>query len=112
MYAEKWRDVVFIYTTVEYNNKNPAENISDERAIDAFAFGLCRSDHVEELGRIRPRTVSELMKVANRFADGEDAYHNKRARSPEHDRTSIRSNQRRRSRNEDSRIPRNQVADG
>jgi hypothetical protein len=38
--------------------KNSAENISDERAIDAFAFGLCSSDIVEELGRIRPKTVS------------------------------------------------------
>jgi hypothetical protein len=59
--------------------KNSAENVSDERAIDAFSFGLRRSDLVEELGRIRPRTVSELTEVANRFADGEDAYHNKRA---------------------------------
>jgi hypothetical protein len=32
---------------------------------------------VEELGRARPRTISELMEVANRFADGEDAYNNK-----------------------------------
>jgi hypothetical protein len=36
--------------------------------------------------RTKPRTVSELMDVANRFPDGEDAYHNKRARSPEDDR--------------------------
>jgi hypothetical protein len=27
---------------------------------------------VEELGRTKPGTVSELMEVANRFADGED----------------------------------------
>jgi hypothetical protein len=33
---------------------------------------------VEEIGRTRPRIVSELMEVANRFADGEDAYNNKR----------------------------------
>jgi hypothetical protein len=33
---------------------------------------------MEELGRTKPRTVSELMEVANRFADGEDAYNNKR----------------------------------
>jgi hypothetical protein len=92
--------------------KNSAENVSDERAIDAFAFGLRRSDLIEELGRIRPRTVSELMEVANRSADGEDAYRNKRSRSPEHDRTSRHNNQRRRSHNEDSRIPRNQVAAG
>jgi hypothetical protein len=62
---------------------------------------------VEELGRAKPKTVSELMEVANKFADGEDAYNSKRARSPEVDRT---SRQRRRSRNEDSRTRRNQIA--
>jgi hypothetical protein len=65
--------------------KNSAEDVSDERAIDAFSSGLCHSDLVEEIGRTRPRTVSELMEVANRFADGEDAYNNKRGRSPEVD---------------------------
>jgi hypothetical protein len=63
--------------------KNSGEDISDERAIDAFAAGLHRSDLVEEVGRTKPMTVSELMEVANRFADGEDAYNNKRGRSPE-----------------------------
>jgi hypothetical protein len=92
--------------------KNSAENVSDEQAIDAFAFGLCHSNLIEELGRIRPRMVSELMEVANRFIDGDDAYHNKIARSPEHDRSSRHNNQRRRSHNEDNRILRNQVATG
>jgi hypothetical protein len=64
---------------------------------------------VKELGRIRPRIVSELMEVANRFADGEDAYNNKRARSPEVDRASRQS---RRSRNKDSRTRQNQIAAG
>jgi hypothetical protein len=68
--------------------KNSAEDISDERAIDAFSAGLRRSDLVEELGRTRPKIVSELMEIANKFADGEDAYNNKRARSPEVDRAS------------------------
>jgi hypothetical protein len=58
--------------------KNSAEDVSDERAIDAFSAGLHRSDLVEEIGRTKPRTMSELMEVANRFADGEDAYKNKR----------------------------------
>jgi hypothetical protein len=49
------------------------------------------------------------MEVANRFANGEDAYNNKRARSPEVDRA---SRQRRRSCNEDSRTRRNQIATG
>jgi hypothetical protein len=57
--------------------KNSAENGSDERAIDAFVLGLHRSDLVEEMGRIKPKAVPKLMEIANRFADGEDAYHKK-----------------------------------
>jgi hypothetical protein len=57
--------------------KNSTEDVSDERAIVAFLAGLRHSDLVEELGRTRPRTVSELMEVANKFANGEDAYNNK-----------------------------------
>jgi hypothetical protein len=47
------------------------------------------------------------MEVANRFADGENAYNNKRGHSPEVDRASGR---RRRYRNEDNHARRNQVA--
>jgi hypothetical protein len=89
--------------------KNLAEDVSDERAIDAFSASLRRSDLVEEIGRTKPRTVSELMEVANRFADGEDAYNSKRGRSPEVDRA---SRQRRRYRNGDSHTRQNQVAAG
>jgi hypothetical protein len=89
--------------------KNSAEDVSDERAVDAFSAGLRRSDLVEELGRAKPKTVSELMEVANRFADGEDAYNNKRGRSPEVDKV---SRQRQRYRNEDGRARRNQIVAG
>jgi hypothetical protein len=68
--------------------KNLAEDVSDERAIDAFSSGLHRTDLVEEIGRARPKMVSELMETANRFADGEDAYNNKRGRSSEVNRIS------------------------
>jgi hypothetical protein len=64
---------------------------------------------VEELGRTNPKIVLELMDIANKFADGEDAYNNKRERSPEVDRA---SRQRHRSRNEDSRTRRNQIVAG
>jgi hypothetical protein len=64
---------------------------------------------VEEIGRTRPTTVAELMEEANRFADGEDAYNNKRGRSPEVNRT---SRQRRRHRSRDNQGRRNQVAAG
>jgi hypothetical protein len=84
--------------------KNSAEDVSDKRAIDAFSSSLRRSDLVEEIGRTRPRTVSELMEAANRFADGEDAYNNKRGRSPEVDKI---SRQRRRYRNGDNHGRRN-----
>jgi hypothetical protein len=89
--------------------KNSAEDVFDERAIDAFSAGLRRLDLVEEVGRTKPRTVLELMEVANRFADGEDTYNNKRGRSPEVDRA---SRQRRRYRNGDSHARRNQIAAG
>jgi hypothetical protein len=84
--------------------KNSAKDVSDERAIDAFSAGLCRSDLVEEIGRIKPRTVLELMEIANRFANGEDAYNNKRGRSPEVDKS---SRQRRWYRNGDNHGRRN-----
>jgi hypothetical protein len=57
--------------------KNSAENVSDERAIDAFSNGLRCKDFIEELGRANPKTIAQLMDIANRWADGEDAFHNK-----------------------------------
>jgi hypothetical protein len=87
--------------------KNSAEDVSDERAIDAFSVGLHRSDLVEEIGRTRPTTVAELMEESNKFANGEDAYNNKRGHSPEVDRT---SRQRRRHRSRDNQERQNQVA--
>jgi hypothetical protein len=45
--------------------KNSTEDVSEERVIDAFSSGLRRSDLVEEIGRTRPRTVSELMEVTD-----------------------------------------------
>jgi hypothetical protein len=77
--------------------KNSAKDISDERAIDAFTVGLRLADFVEEMGRIKPKIVAELMDVANRFACGDDAYHNKRTRSPKDDRSHRYNEQRRRS---------------
>jgi hypothetical protein len=35
--------------------KNSAEDVSDEREIDAFTQGLRRADFVEEMGRIKPK---------------------------------------------------------
>jgi hypothetical protein len=64
---------------------------------------------VEEIGRARPEIVSELMETANRFADGKDAYNNKRGRSSEVDRT---SRQRRRYRKGDNYGRKNQIAVG
>jgi hypothetical protein len=65
-YIQRWS--IIKYSVVD---------VSDERAIDAFTIGLRRADLVEEMGRIKPKIVAELMDIANRFADGEDACHNK-----------------------------------
>jgi hypothetical protein len=86
--------------------KNSTEDVSDERAVGAFSAGLRRSDLMEELGRSRPKMVSEFIEIASRFADREDTYNNNRAHLPGVDRA---SRQRRRSRNEDSCTRRNQV---
>ncbi|KAK1647384.1 hypothetical protein QYE76_065189 [Lolium multiflorum] len=78
--------------------KNSAEDISDERAIDAFVAGVRRADFIEDLGRTNPKTISALMEIANKWADGEDAIYNKRHRSPEEDRGRNYQNRRRFSR--------------
>jgi hypothetical protein len=92
--------------------KNLAVEVSDERAIDAFIMGLRRRDLVEEMGRIKPKTVSDLMDVANRFVDGEDTCNNKRTWSPEDDRRNRYGSQRRRFRNYDNYGSHSQVAAG
>jgi hypothetical protein len=103
--------ITFQHPTPEHNKKL-AEEVSDKRAIDAFTQGLRRVDFVEEMGRIKPKTVAELMDVANRFADGEDAYQNKRTRSPKDDRSNRYNNHQRRSHNYDNYGSHNQVAAG
>jgi hypothetical protein len=71
MYIQRWSII-----------KNSADNVFDERAIYAFVAGIRRRDLIEEVGRSNPRTIADLMDIANRWADGEDAVHNKRLRSP------------------------------
>ena len=51
---------------------NAAVNVSVDRAIDAFRDGIRREKHIEELGRLKPKTITELMEIANSWADGED----------------------------------------
>jgi hypothetical protein len=92
--------------------KNSAVKVSDERAIDAFTLGLRRGDLVEEIGRLKPKTISYLMDIANMFADGEDACNNKWTRSPEDDRGNRYGGERRRSRNYDNYGSHSQVAAG
>jgi hypothetical protein len=38
------------------------------------------------MGRIKPKTVFDLMDITNRFTDGKDACNNKQTWSPEDDR--------------------------
>jgi hypothetical protein len=62
--------------------------------------------------QIKPRTISELMDIANRFADDKDACNNKRTWSPEDDRGNRYNSQRRRSRNYDNFGSHSQIAAG
>ena len=45
--------------------KNSAEDISDERAIDAFRRGLQRVEFKEQLGQMKVRTLTRLLELAN-----------------------------------------------
>jgi hypothetical protein len=92
--------------------KNLAVEVSDEREIDTFIVGLRQGDLVEEMGRIKPKTLPDLMDIANRFADGEDACNNKQTRSLEDDRGNRYGGQRRRSHNYDNYGSHSQVAAG
>jgi hypothetical protein len=60
--------------------RNTAENISSERAIDAFRDGLIQRDFKEELGHCKPKTVNHLMSLANKWADGENSIVTPRSR--------------------------------
>src|SRR4051812_42332993 len=51
---------------------NEAVSISVDRAVDAFSEGIRRETHIEELGRRKTKTITELMEIANGWADGED----------------------------------------
>jgi hypothetical protein len=110
--TQKYNESLRLYIQRWSIIKNLAEDVFDERAIDAFTVRLHRLDFIEEMGRIRLKTVLELMDVAKKFADGEDTYHNKRTRSPEDDRSHRYSNQRHRSRNYDNYSSHSQLAVG
>jgi hypothetical protein len=45
--------------------RNTSENISPERAINAFRDGLIWRDFREELGRCKPKTIDHLMSLTN-----------------------------------------------
>jgi hypothetical protein len=64
------------------------------------------------MGRIKPKIVSDLMDIANRFVDGEDVCNNKQTRLPEDDRGNRYGGQRRRSHNYDNYGSHSQVAAG
>jgi hypothetical protein len=100
-YIQHWRII-----------KSSAKDVSDERAVDAFVSGLRRPQFIEEMGRLKPQRVSELMDIANKFVDGKDTYNNKRTRSPGHDRSNHYNNQKRKPRNYEEYSSHNQVVAG
>jgi hypothetical protein len=64
------------------------------------------------MGRLKPKIVSDLMDIANRFADGENACNDKQKRSLEDDRGNRYGGQRRRSYNYNNYGSHSQVAAG
>jgi hypothetical protein len=60
---------------------NTSEDVSIDRAIDAFSDGIRQESYIEELGRKKPKTITKLMEIANSWADGEDHVRKPRPRS-------------------------------
>jgi hypothetical protein len=75
-------------------------------------LGLHRGDLAEEMGRIKPKIVLDLINIANRFTDGKDAYNDRRTRSPKDDRGNRYNSQRRKSHNYDNYGSHSQVVAG
>jgi hypothetical protein len=73
LYVQRTGENLRSYISRWNSLRNTAENISPERAIDAFRDGLIRRDFKEELGRCKPKTIDHLMSLANEWADGEDS---------------------------------------
>jgi hypothetical protein len=48
---------------------NIAKDVFNDRAIDAFSDGIRRESYIEELGRKKPKTITNLMEFANSWAD-------------------------------------------
>jgi hypothetical protein len=92
--------------------KNSVKDVSDQRAVDAFISGLHHPELIEEMGHNKQRRVSELMDIANKFADGKDTYKNMRMRSPKNDSSNRYSNQKRRPRNYEGYSSHSEVAAG
>jgi hypothetical protein len=64
---------------------NVAEDVSVDRAIDAFSDGIRQESYIEELGRNKPKTITKLMEIANSWADREDHIRKPRMRSDDED---------------------------
>jgi hypothetical protein len=74
MCVQKTKEPLRSYISRWLGLHNTAENISPKRAIDAFRDGLIRRDFRETLKRAKPKTIDDLMSLANEWADGEDLY--------------------------------------
>jgi hypothetical protein len=85
--VQKTRESLRSYISRWLSLRNTSENISPERAIDAFRDSLIRRDFREELGRCKPKTIDHLTSLANEWANGEDSIAVPRScrRSADHD---------------------------
>jgi hypothetical protein len=75
---QRTREPLYLYISCELGLRNSTNNVSDKREIDAFHDGLPQRDFRESLERAKPKTIDELMSLANEWADGEDSMQNPR----------------------------------
>jgi hypothetical protein len=56
---------------------NATEDVSIDRAIDAFSDGVRRESYIEELGRKKLKIITKRMEIANSWADAKTTYGNR-----------------------------------
>ena len=68
-FEESLRDFIRRFS----ETRNSVPNITDAEAIDAFTKGLRHKQLHDKLYRKRPTTIGELIQMANRYTDVEEA---------------------------------------
>ncbi|WVZ75390.1 hypothetical protein U9M48_023446 [Paspalum notatum var. saurae] len=71
--TQKLRESLRDYIRRFSQKRNELPDVTDSDVVSAFTYGTFNEALIHELGRGWPRTTADLLDIATKFADGEDA---------------------------------------